>query len=61
MEHTINGKKMPALVDNNELIEREKKAKSDMDGVNTKQTLIYVWARGFWRFVAAAARERVSG
>jgi hypothetical protein len=47
VEHTINGKKMRALVDNNELIEREKKAKSDMDGVNTKQTLIYVWAREF--------------
>lgn len=47
VEHTINGKKMRALVDNNELIEREKKAKSDMDGVNVKQTLIYVWAREF--------------
>lgn len=47
VEHTINGKKMRALVDNNELIEREKKAKSDMDGVNTKQTLIYVWAREY--------------
>lgn len=47
VEHTINGRKMPAIVDNNELIEREKKAKSDMDGVNVKQTLIYVRARDF--------------
>lgn len=47
VEHVVNGKKMPALVDNNELIEREKKAKSDMDGVNVKQTLIFVRARHF--------------
>lgn len=47
VEHVINGRSMPALVDNNELIEREKKAKSDMDGVNVKTTLIYVRARNF--------------
>lgn len=45
--HDINGKKIPVLVDNNELIERSKKAKSDMDGVNVKTTLIFVKARDF--------------
>lgn len=47
VEHSINGKTMTAIVDNNELIEREKKAKSDMDGVNVKTTLIYVRARDY--------------
>lgn len=46
-EHTVNGKKMPVTVDNNELIEREKKAKSNMDGIYVKSTLIYVKAKDF--------------
>ena len=45
--HTLNGKKIPVLVDNNELIERSKKMKSSMDGVNVKTTLIFVKARDY--------------
>lgn len=45
--HNVNGKDIPVLVDNNELIDREKKAKSNMDGVNVKTTLIYVRARDY--------------
>ena len=45
--HTLNGKAIPVLIDNNELIERSKKAKSDMDGVNVKTTLIFVKARDY--------------
>ena len=45
--HTLNGKTIPVLIDNNELIERSKKAKSDMDGVNAKTTLIFVKARDY--------------
>ena len=35
------------LVDDNEIIEREKKMKSNMDGVYVKQKLIYVKADDF--------------
>ena len=45
--HVLNGKSIPVLVDSNELIEREKKMKSNMDGVNTKTTLIFVKARDY--------------
>ena len=45
--HTLNGKQIPVLVDNNELIERSKKMKSDMDGVNVKTTLIFIKARDY--------------
>lgn len=45
--HTVNGKAMPVTVDNNELIEREAKAKSKTDGMYTKSTLIYVKAKDF--------------
>mgnify|MGYP003249051372 CR=1 FL=1 len=30
--HTVDGKEIPVLVDDNEIIEREKKMKSNMDG-----------------------------
>jgi hypothetical protein len=47
--HTVNGKKMPVTVDNNELIERQKKMKSNMDGIYVRTTLIYVKAKDFGR------------
>ena len=31
--HNVDGKDMPVQVDDNEVIEREKKAKSNMDGI----------------------------
>ena len=37
--HTVDGKKIPVLVDDNEIIEREKKMKSNMDGVYVKQRM----------------------
>ena len=44
--HVINGKEMPCLVDNNELIDREKRYRYNhslyADGVYIKQLLIYV-------------------
>lgn len=45
--HIVNGKSMPVMVDNNELIEREKRAKENMDGIYTRQNLIYVSAADF--------------
>ncbi len=46
-EHTVNGKKMVIIIDDNELTGREKRIKSHMDGIYKKQTLIYVHALDF--------------
>ena len=46
-EHTVDGKKMVIIIDGNELTEREKRMKSHMDGIYTKQTLVYVRALDF--------------
>lgn len=46
-EHIVNGKKMMLLIDDNELTEREKRMKSNMDGIYKKQTLVYVRALEF--------------
>ena len=43
-EHTVNGKRMLIIIDDNELTEREKRMQSHMDGLYKKQTLIYVSA-----------------
>lgn len=43
----IDGKEMTVLIDDNEIIEREKKMKSNMDGVYVRQKLIYVKAEEF--------------
>lgn len=49
--HTINGKQMLCLVDNNELIDREKryqyKRSLYADGVYLKELLVYVKAEDF--------------
>lgn len=45
--HTVNGKKMRIIIDDNELVVRKKGAKSHMDGVYKKQTLAYVSALDF--------------
>jgi hypothetical protein len=45
--HNVDGKEIPVMVDDNEIIEREKKMKSNMDGVYVKQKLIYVKADDF--------------
>lgn len=46
--HTINGKSMPCLIDNNELIDRERRYKyQHADGIYMKQLLIFVRAEDF--------------
>lgn len=45
--HLVNGKSMPVMIDNNELIERKKKEKENMDGIYVGQKLIYVAASNF--------------
>lgn len=61
VKHNINGKTIPAIIDNNELIEREKKAKSDMDGVNVKTVLVYVRARDFGALPPVGYLLRIDG
>ncbi len=46
-EHIVNGKQMQIIIDDNELTEREKRMKSNMDGIYKKQTLIYVSASDY--------------
>lgn len=43
-EHTVNGRRMMIIIDDNELTEREKRMQSHMDGIYKKQTLVYVSA-----------------
>lgn len=45
--HTINGREMPAQIDENEQIEREKRMHQNVDGLFTNQKLIYVAADDF--------------
>ncbi len=45
--HIVNGKEMPVMIDNNELIERKKKANENMDGIYVNQKLLYVSASDF--------------
>ncbi len=59
--HTVNGKQIPTLVDNIELIDREKKAKSNMDGVTTRTTLIYVKARDYGALPPVGSVVRLDG
>lgn len=59
--HTVNGKRMPVTVDNNELIERAKKAKSNMDGIYTKTTLIFVKAKDLGLLPAVGASLVLDG
>lgn len=49
-KHFVNGRKMSAILDTNELEEREKRLKEDMTtGVYKKQILFYVRASDFGR------------
>ena len=45
--HTIDGVSMTAMIDDMEHIEREKKMKSNMDGIHARQVLLYVKASEF--------------
>ena len=59
--HIVNGKRMPITVDNNELIERAKKAKYNMDGIYTKTTLIYVKAKDFGQLPIVGSALNLDG
>ena len=45
--HSINGHDMPAQIDENEQIEREKRMHQNTDGIFTNQKLVYVSADDF--------------
>lgn len=46
-EHTVNGTTMVIVSDDLEIIEREKKMKSNMDGMYARQVFFYVSADDF--------------
>lgn len=54
--HTIDGVEMPVLIDDIEHVNREKRMKSNMDGIYANQTLIFVPAD---RFGPLPARGRL--
>lgn len=59
--HNVDGRNMPIQIDDNEVIEREKKAKSNMDGVYVKQKLIYVKAKDFGSLPAIGRQIMLDG
>ena len=59
--HNIDGKDMPIQIDDNEIIEREKKSSSNMDGVYVKQKLIYVKADDFGALPAIGRQIMLDG
>lgn len=56
--HTINGVEMSVQVDSNELIEREKKMSSKVEGAYLAQKLIYVAADDFGALPAVGSKIR---
>jgi len=59
--HTIDGREMPAIFDDIENIEREKKMKSHMDGIYARQILLYVAASDFGSLPAQRRILKVDG
>lgn len=59
--HILNGKKIPVIVDENELVEREKRVKSNMDGVYAKQIMIYVKGTDFGMLPAIGTKLVMDG
>lgn len=59
--HNIDGRDMPVQIDDNEIIEREKKSSSNMDGVYVKQKLIYVKANDFGALPAIGRQIMLDG
>lgn len=60
-EHTVNGKKMRIIMDDNELTERKKRMQSHMDGMHMKQTLVYVGALDYGPLPGAGKRCVIDG
>lgn len=59
--HNVDGTPMTAMVDENENIEREKKMKSNMDGIYARQILLYVKASEFGSLPAQGRLLRLDG
>lgn len=59
--HIVDGKSMTAMVDDNENIEREKKMKSNMDGIYARQILLYVKASDFGSLPAQGRLLKMDG
>ena len=59
--HNIDGRDMPVQIDDNEIIEREKKSNSNMDGIYVKQKLIYVKANDFGALPAIGRQIMLDG
>ena len=60
--HTVNGKKMTVLVDDNELLERDKaKMGTHIDGLYKRRSLIYVAQKDFGRRPAIKATLILDG
>lgn len=59
--HHIAGKEIVAIVDDNEMIEREKRQKTNTDGLYQKQMLLYVLASEFGRLPAVGRTLEVDG
>lgn len=59
--HTIDGREMPAIFDDIENIEREKKMKSHMDGIYARQIFLYVAASDFGALPAQGRILKVDG
>lgn len=45
--HMVDGKEMTIIIDDNELVEREKKVQTMAEGLHNRQLLIYVSAEDF--------------
>lgn len=59
--HRVNGKIMVIVLDDLENIEREKKMKSNMDGIYARQVLFYVAAEDFGPLPAQGGLVDIDG
>ena len=59
--HDIDGEKMTAMIDDMEHVEREKKMKSNMDGIHARQILLYVKAHEFGALPAQGRILKLDG
>lgn len=59
--HRVNGKPMTIVLDDLEIIEREKKMKSNMDGIFNRQIFFYVAAEDFGPLPAQGGLVNIDG
>lgn len=59
--HTVNGRRVDVVFDDIEHVEREKRMKSTMDGIYTRQYFLYIAACDFGRLPAQGALVTVDG